>query len=238
VNGSEQSADLRKRQLGLEFPILPRCTLASFEAGPNAEAIAALEAPEQASFRALWLAGETGAGKSHLLQGACHAAMARGALAAYLPAALPNAAPAMLEGLEAYRLVAIDDVDRRVGDAEWETALMALYQQLFEHSATLVLAASVAPFDLAIGLADLASRLRSVEVHRLLPLDDADRQRVMRRWAASRGLTFGSDVLPFLLRRLPRRMDVLWSAFERLDAAALAQQRRLTIPLVKEILEL
>jgi len=238
VNGSQQSADLRKRQLGLKFPILPRCTLASFEVGPNAEVVAALAAPGDDRFRALWLVGEPGAGKSHLLQGACHAAMARGAVAAYLPAALPDAAPAMLEGLEAYRLVAIDDVERRLGDAEWENALMALYQQLYQRSATLVLAGSVAPFDLAINLADLASRLRSVEVHRLAPLDDDSRERVMRRWAASRGLTFGGDALPFLLRRLPRRMDVLWAAFERLDAAALAQQRRLTIPLVKEILEL
>ena len=238
MNDSEQHADFRKRQLGLEFPILPRCTLATFEAGPNVEIVAALAAPGDDRFRALWLAGEAGAGKSHLLQGACHAAMARGALAAYLPAALPDAAPDMLDGLESYRLVAIDDVERRLGDADWETALMALYQQLYERSATLVLAASVAPFDLTIGLADLASRLRSFEVHRLAPLDDDDRERVMQRWAASRGLTFGSDALPFLLRRLPRRMDVLWAAFERLDTAALAQQRRLTIPLVKEILEL
>lgn len=238
MSDSQLSADTRKRQLGLPFPMLPRCTLAAFEAGANAEVVAALAAPGDDRFRALWLAGEAGAGKSHLLQGAAHAAMARDAAAAYLPAALPSAAPDMLQGLEAYRLVAIDDVEQRLGDADWELALMALYQQLYERSATLVLAASAAPFDLRFGLADLASRLRSVEVHRLAPLDDSGRERVMRRWAASRGLTFGSDVLPFLLRRLPRRMDVLWAAFERLDAAALAQRRRLTIPLVKEILEL
>ena len=231
-------SDLRRRQLALGFPIQPRCTLDEFEAGPNAELVMALRTPGRAQFRALWIAGERGSGKSHLLQGACHAAVARNETAAYLPAQLREAGPDILDGLGSFQLVAIDDVDAWLGAVAWEEALLALYQRLFDRRATLVLAATLAPVHVSIGLADLASRLRSAETHTLAALDDTERARAMRRWAARRGLTFGTDVLPFLLRRLPRRMDALWAAFERLDSASLAQQRRLTIPLVKEILGL
>jgi DnaA-homolog protein len=238
VKDAGDVSDLRKRQLPLGFPIQQRCTLDSFEAGPNVEVVAALGAAGGGRFRVLWVVGERGSGKSHLLQGACHAAVARGAGAVYLPSRLRDAGPRVFDGLESFEVVAIDDLQDWLAAVGWEEALLAFYQRLFDRRATLLLAAAVAPFELNIGLADLASRLRSAEVYRLAPLDDADRTRAMQRWAAGRGLSFGADVLPFLLRRLPRGMDALWAAFERLDGASLAQQRRLTIPLVKEILQL
>jgi DnaA-homolog protein len=229
----------RRRQLALKFPAQRRCTLMNFEAGPNLELVAALESVGQSSrFVALWLAGESGAGKSHLLQGACHSAVGAGVTAAYLPHDVRAAGPQVLEGLGEYGLVAIDDFDRWIGERAWEEALLALYQQLFDRRGVLLLACSCGPADLDIRLADLASRVRAAQVYRLRPLEDADRARAIERLAAQRGLELAPDVSAFILRRLPRRMDELLAAFERLDRGALAQQRRLTIPLVKEVLGL
>jgi DnaA-homolog protein len=229
----------RKRQLALKFPAQRRCTLASFEAGPNRELVEALTAVGQSNrFTALWLAGDAGAGKSHLLQGACHSAVAAGVTAAYLPQDVRAAGPQVLEGLGEFGVVAIDDFDRWIGERVWEEALLGLYQQLFDRRGTLLLACARAPADLDIGLADLASRARAAHVFRLRPLEDADRARAIERLAAQRGLELGADVSAFILRRVPRRMDELLAVFERLDRGALAQQRRLTIPLVKELLSL
>jgi len=232
-------SDDRRRQLALKFPAPQRCTLANFEAGPNTEIVDAVgNCGRRGVFVAVWVAGETGAGKSHLLQGACHAAVAAGLTAAYLPLDVRGAGPAIFDGLGDFAVVAIDDVDGWLGQRPWEEALLALYQQLFDRRGALLFASTVGPADLDIGLPDLASRLRAAQVHVIRPLADADRARVIVRLAAERGLELPADVLAFILRRLPRRMDELLVVFELLDRGALAQQRRVTIPLVKEVLGL
>ncbi len=55
--------------------------------------------------------------------------------------------------------------------------------------------------------------------------------------AAQRGLELGPEVAAFLLRRVRRDTHELAALVERLDAAALAAQRALTVPFVREVLE-
>lgn len=229
----------RARQLALMFPSERRCTLDNFEAGPNGELIAEIGRRARADqFTAVWLVGESGSGKSHLLQGACHAAVAAGGAAAYLPSRLMAGGVDVLDGLGEFALVAVDDVDRWVGAREWEEALLYLYQQLMKRGASLLFASTSGPLQLDVQLADLASRLRAAQVFAIRPLDDADRAHAIERLAAQRGLELGADVVSFILRRAPRRMDELIATFERLDRGALARQRRLTIPLAKDVLGL
>jgi DnaA family protein len=224
------------RQLALAFPAARRCTFANFAVGPNVELVAALQASMVGDrFAALWLVGESGGGKSHLLQAACHAALRP---AAYLPATLMAGGPEALDGLERYAVVAIDDIERWLGERRWEETLLGLYQRLFERRGTLLLASHRGPLDVVVGLPDLASRLRAAQTYLIRPLDDADRGRVIEALAAQRGLEIGPDVVNFLLHRAPRRMDALIAAFDRLDRGALARQRRLTIPLAKDVLGL
>jgi DnaA family protein len=228
----------QKRQLALKFPSERRCTLDNFEVGPNAELIAALGRCGRArAFSAMWLVGESGSGKSHLLQGACHAAAGAGA-AAYLPARLMAGGVEVLDGLGDFGVVAIDELERWVGQRRWEEALLNLYQQLLARGGTLLVASRNRPLETTVGLADLDSRLRAAQVFVIRPLDDADRARAIERLAAQRGLELGADVVAFILRRAPRRMDELIATFDRLDRGALAQQRRLTIPLAKDVLGL
>lgn len=229
----------RKRQLALGFPAERGCTLVNFEAGPNLELVAELAALARSNgFSALWLTGESASGKSHLLHGACHAAVAAGRTAAYLPQHLMAGGPDVLDGVAEFGLVAIDDLDGWLGERRWEEALLAVYQGLLERGGSLLVASVHAPLDLNVGLPDLASRLRAAAVYRIRPLDDADRARVIERLAAQRGIELGAEVVGFILRRAPRRIDELIAAFDRLDRSALAQQRPLTIPLAKEVLGL
>jgi DnaA family protein len=55
--------------------------------------------------------------------------------------------------------------------------------------------------------------------------------------ARGRGLELPDETAQFLLRRFPRDLPTLFALFDTLDTASLIEQRRLTIPFVKSVLD-
>jgi DnaA family protein len=227
-------------QLVLAFPLNSRCKFEDFLIGPNAEAVEALDelgaAPGR--FRACLLTGPRGVGKTHLLQAACHRYGALPGGAIYLPLGDPLLDPAALEGLEQCALVALDDVEAWLDEPERERALLALYQGLVARGGALLLAAEHGPAAFATCFPDLLSRLRALPVYALRPLDDAGKAAVLRRLAAARGLELTQAVLDYWLGRGARDLAALIDQFEALDTAAMVAQRRVTVPLLKDVLGL
>jgi DnaA family protein len=225
---------MRQLPLGVQLGVSLR--FETFHAGANDEAVAALTLRAGGEFRApLWLYGPKGCGKSHLLQAACALAGRHGLTAAYLPLAAARAEdPAMLEGFEHLRLVALDDLEAVAGAASWERALFTLYNGLQEQQGGLVLAAAQAPAALSFGLPDLASRLAASEVHRLQPLAEPEQAEALRRRARHRGLELPEETLGYLTRRAPRDFAALCRLLDELDTESLAAQRRLTVPFVRD----
>jgi DnaA family protein len=221
-------------QLPLGIKLDGGASFDSYLAGANAAATDAVRrAAREGGFVYLW--GESGSGRSHLLQAACRAAHAAGRRAAYLP--LASLAPAALEGLEALDLVALDDLESVARDGAWERALFLAYEALRGARAGIVVASTVAPAGLPLALADLRSRLASGAVFQLRPLDDALKQQALALRARLRGLELPEDTGQFLLTRYARDMHALCRLLDELDAASLAAQRRLTIPFVKSVLQ-
>lgn len=222
-------------QLALKFPLSSRARFETFVTGPNVEAQRRVEwLAEGRGFAGCLLYGAPGTGRSHLLQAACH--HRTGAI--YLPLTDPDLAPSSLEGLDGLALVALDDVEAWLGEAETERALLALYQGLQASGGRLLVSASAPAARLTCRYADLASRLRALPACELLSLADADKARVLRRAAEDRGLDLAAPVLDFWLARSPRDLPSLLGQLERLDEAAMAAQRRVTVPLLKEVLGL
>jgi len=221
------------RQLPLGVRLRDRARFDSFLAGPNALALAQLQVLAQAPRPGMsWLQGPSGSGKSHLLQALCAAA---GPGAAYLPLLeLTAQGPAALGAWPEARWVCVDDLGLVVGHPSWERALFALYLECEERGASLLMAAREPPRDLSFGLADLASRCAAAHLLGLLPLDEPGQGEALRLRARLRGLELPGDTLQFLQRRLPRELASLLEALDGLDEAALAGQRRLTVPFVRE----
>jgi DnaA family protein len=133
--------------------------------------------------------------------------------------------------------ICIDQIESVLGDSGWERRLFALHQELDEQGGRYVVASSQAPQALPIQLADLASRLRGGLVLRVQSLDDAEQMAALQLRAELRGLELNTEVAQYVLRRLPRDMGTLCGFLDRLDQAALAAQRRLTIPFVRQVWE-
>lgn len=230
-----------ERQLPLALRLPDNETLASFFPGSNGTLLAWLQQRlDQPGFAALYLHGAEGTGKSHLVHALTAAFAAREqpcfALALNAPA-LP--APAVVEGLESFALVAFDDLDQIAGNSDWEQALFDLYNRMHETDrGLLVITASQPPRALNIQLPDLASRLDWGMVARLAPLDDDDKLQALQLRAQLRGLTMPDEVGRYLLLHVARDMRNLCRVLERLDRASLAAQRKLTVPFVKQVLGL
>lgn len=204
--------------------------LDDFVPGQNTDLLAALlEHARLTDGSVLYLWGAPGSGRTHLLRALIARATADGRLARYL--APPTLPPdwALQEG----ELLALDDVQAL--DA---TAQGALFRALIGARAAgsaLLLAGSAAPQ--ALGLReDVRTRIGQGLIFEIKPLDDDDKARTLRQHAALRGMAVDTALVGYLLRHGRRDLPWLMSVLDALDEASLAHGRRITLPLLREIL--
>lgn len=214
-------------QLALSLSLPDAPSLANFVTGRNDEAVAQIHAVVQGDFThtALYLWGEVGSGKSHVLAGLAHVAdsmVLTGGISEELP--------------EHTRLYLLDDV--HLLDADGQATLFHLYNRIRAEGKTLVLTANVPPALLPHDfLPDLKTRLAWDLVYQLQLLTDEDKAQVLEQQAAERGLNLAADVVPYMLRHLTRDMTQLHRVLRSLDEYSLQTKRAVTLPLLKSWLD-
>jgi DnaA family protein len=187
----------------------------------------------------LYLTGPAGSGKTHLLLAACAEAEARGRRAAYLPlASVAGRLQDVLDGFDASMLVCLDGLEAIAGERADEVALFHFYNRARAGNTLVIYAAQLPPNELPLVVPDLGSRLGQCVRLQLEPLDDEDRWQVLQQRAARRGLELDDAVLDFLFKRVGRDLATLTTLLDRLDKASLAAQRRITVPFLKQTLDL
>lgn len=229
---------METKQLPLGVDLRDECTLETYFAGDNAQALVQVkDLAKGVGELFIYLWGRAGVGRTHLLQGACQWAHRFQRTACYVSlASVYPQGPAILDGLERLDLICLDDLDAVVGVAAWEEGLFHLFNRLRAAHRQLLVAANVAPRALSIRLADLASRLSWGVVYQLQPLSDEALLMALQLRARERGLILSDEVATYLMRRYTRSMPQLYAVLEQLDRASLVAQRRLTIPFVKSVL--
>ena len=135
-------------------------------------------------------------------------------------------------------LVCIDDLHLIAGRPAWEEAFFHAYNRIHDAGRRLIVTANVMPKSLGVTLPDVVSRLSWGVVFQLQSLTDTEKLAVLVMRAERRGMTLSEEVGKFILNHCPRHMSTLFAAFEALDKASLAAQRKLTIPFVKAILQI
>jgi DnaA family protein len=225
------------QQLPLNIKLDQEVLLTDYLVGKNQilmEYLRQLNANSSGELIYLW--GEQGCGKSHLLQATINQHEIGSAM--YLPLAEPGLEPAMLSGLEQFHWLVIDDIDAVAGDADWEEALFHLYNKIKDQHSNLIVTAHQPPSDLAIQLQDLRSRLMAMIIFKIQPLSDNDKQVLLQQKAAAKGLSLADEVAQFMLSRSSRDLRNLMDSLDKLDKASLIEQRKITVPFVKNVLGL
>ena len=196
------------RQLPLDISPPAEPTFDNFIAGANAEALERVRALAAGASREplVYLWGEPGSGRSHLLHAAARANP---------------------------RLVAADDVESL--EAGEQQALFLAINAARDGQAAVLATGSAPPAGLAMR-EDLRTRLGSGLVYQLKPLSDADKALHLRAEAERRGLRLTDEVVWYLLHHLPRDVASLNAVRDLLDRHSLARQRPVTLPLIREAL--
>lgn len=232
------------QQLSLGVTLNDDATFENFYAPPDSSNIQVLDLLRAQArgqgehFVFLW--GAKGAGLSHLLQASCHAAQYVGLRFQYLPLdEMADFEPETLfEGLDALDGLCLDNLESVAGRVEWENGLFHLYNRLRDQGRCLLVAASQTPRHLPLQLPDLRSRLQWGITCQVRGLDDVGKRYALRHRARARGLELSDDVAHYLLQRVNRDMIGLFGCLQTLDRASLREQRKLTIPFIKKVLNL
>ncbi|MFP5382864.1 MAG: DnaA regulatory inactivator Hda [Gammaproteobacteria bacterium] len=227
-----------KGQLPLPVGLRDGNTMDNFLSSRAPEASSAVGELVAGRQRLVWLWGPGSSGRTHLLEAAAGSVAGAGDTVAFLALgdpALPG--PAMLGGLaENAALVCLDDMDGIVGRRDWEEALFHFFNAQAESGGRLLVSAAAPPRATPFCLPDLASRLSLCLTVALPDMDDDARLQVLRFRAARRGLELPESTGHYLLSRVSRRLGDLVQLLDRLDRVALVQQRRLTVPFVRQVL--
>jgi len=209
--------------LGLAPEWIP--SLENFVAGRNVELLSALRhalASPQGE-RCLYLWGEAGSGKTHLLQAIVVSARSAGKSAICLCGAVP----------QAMEVVAVDDVETL--DEEGQVALFALYNRMRESGGLLLVSGKQAPAFLKLR-DDLRTRLGWGLVYQVHALSDAEKSEALRQHAQARGFELPNEVTSYLLRHGRRDLPSLLVTLDALDEHCLRLKRGASVPLLKEVM--
>ncbi|MBS4099169.1 MAG: DnaA regulatory inactivator Hda [Sulfuricella sp.] len=214
------------QQLLLAIAPQPAPTLENFVAGRNDELVATLRqfAAGNAGERFIYLWGEAGSGKSHLLA-ACRAAAQEHGFKPFLGHAAntwDGGSPALL-----------DDVERL--DEAGQIDLFNLYNRLRDEGGSLLASGTTPPAQLAVR-PDLATRLGWGLVFRVHSLNDEEKSAALEAHAQQRGFALPPEISAYLLRHWRRDLPSLIAALDALDRHSLERQRPVSVPLLREVL--
>lgn len=176
-------------------------------------------------------------GKTHLLQAVCHLAASKNKQIAYIPLQeLAASDPAILDDLEGLDAVCIDDVHLVVGEQLWATQLFRLINACRDKNTVLIISSAEHPREMSLPFEDLRSRLVWGAVFHVKRLSDSDLLSSVYARAKEKGLDFPVDAAEYLVKRFTRDTAELLEFLDQLDHESMAQQRRITIPLIKSVL--
>lgn len=199
--------------------------------GSNAELVKALHTLVEVAEgqRSLTLWGETGSGKSHLLRAVVALARQRGLSAEYLDSPIAETIDRQQGDL-----VALDNV-HSLDDAA-QVALFNLYNRFREQGKVLLVAAPVAPAQLAVR-DDLKTRLAWGLVYQVLCLTDAEKASALQHHAQERGMKLPQEVVEYCLRHLRRDLPTLMATLDALDNWSLTAKKPVTVAMLRQLVQ-
>ena len=210
-------------KIGLGLTTASDASFSTFFVGENERTLERIRHGER-----IWLFGPPATGKTHVLR----SLERESADARYMTSQAPS-----LDNETSNSLLLIDDIDQMFSNEAYEYALFAAYEATDFERSRWVVSASVPVRAVNCLFRDLASRMNFFEQVELRPVPESEWGRLLSFWAEDRAISISSEVVQYLLDRIPRTQERLWSSLQMLERATLLENRTLTIPFVREVLD-
>lgn len=218
-----------------DFPVSPSFSFESFipcEGNAAALRFARRVADPGDSENLLYLHGPSGCGKTHLLMAVA------GARFPYLSLrALHDPQTLVSMFTDAGGLV-VDDLHEMPNDPDLRGVLWQLFNEFHTSGRSIALAGLHPPRQLTNLDDHLTSRLLWGLVANLDTSDDNSRRMILKKVADDRQIRIPDDVVDYILATTSREVGVLISFFNQLYRFSMAEKRRITLPLAREVREL
>ena len=220
-------------QLGLPISLNASMLLESFVANKELlRLINQLFLNEKSS--EVYIYGASGQGKTHVLQGAVLKALEIDKNAVYIDCSDPFP-DYILDFVDQIDFICFDNVHSIL--RENQEIFFDLYNRARQAQIFILLSGNTLPSDLEV-MKDLKTRLSLAVVYKLEELNDELTMSVIDSQMSQRNLSVNSNVYEYLFKNYSRDLKLLLSTLNDLDKASLQAKKPISIPFVKNFLEL
>ncbi len=232
----------KPKQLIFPFQINQKASFDSFFCSPDNQNLMTRLADIAISQDAneLIIHGEKGSGKSFLMQAICNELSSSEKRFAFIPMKKAlNMGVEIFQNLGSLDTVCIDDLQLILANQEWETALFNLINECQQSKCSLILSlGGTQPVEESIVLPDLLSRIKRMEFLPLHAVQDELFNQAIVFVAQQLEIKIDNAELEFLLNHQTRIFSLLVENIITLDKQAASLKRKITIPLIKETLNI
>lgn len=229
-------------QLIFPFQVNQKASFASFFCSPDNIELMSRLADLVASKKAdeLIINGAEGSGKSFLMQAICNELSSSGKQFAFIPMNKAiNMGVEIFQNLASLDAVCIDDLQLILSREEWETALFNLINECQQSNCSLILSfGGNQSLEDITQLPDLLSRIKRMEFMKLQAVQDEFLNQALDFVSQQLDINLEKAELEFLLKHQTREFSLLVDNLMVLDKQAASLKRKITIPLIKETLNL
>ncbi len=183
----------------------------------------------------IYIWGVANSGCTHVLKACCQVLLGENIHCGFFSA--KETLHPQLIATHDYDCLVIDDVEATLTQPDAQEQLMHIFNAAQDSGCSLLLSSAAPPKKMSI-LLDLQTRLSSMLIVRMHPLNQADLQQFIEHSSQARGFTIDHKVISYILKHCDRSVAALLDIVEQLDVASLQQQRNITIQLTKEVLDI
>jgi DnaA family protein len=185
----------------------------------------------------LFIYGTKESGKTFLLQAMCNSYSSVSKLSLYIPLKkVMNYGVEIFESLDNIDLICIDGIEEVISKIEWEKAIFNLINKALISETRLILTSSKDLKSLNFSLPDLESRIRKIQSYELYPINDEDIFDALKYISKLTSINLGDKEARYLVTYSQRNISNLVHILESLDQLSMEMKRKITIPLIKEVI--
>ena len=185
----------------------------------------------------LFIYGTKQSGKTFLLQAMCNSYSSVCKSSLYVPLKkVMNYGVEIFESLENIDLICIDGIEQVISKIEWEKEIFNLINKALISNSRLIFTSSKDLKSLNFLLPDLESRIKKIQSYELYPIDDKDIIDALKYISQFKSINLGDKEAKYLVTYSQRDISNLIQILESLDQLSMEMKRKITIPLIKEVI--